>query len=126
MLDKMLQGDRKDVVGQDRVVCVVQREGARTAVVFAILGYHEHHFPLEDIVIHKTTTYPIEVFRVLHIFELAGEETSCACYSGGVVCHGGWLYSGVHNCRVGGEEYGKVSSQIWQEASELYCSRARE
>lgn len=66
-------------------VCAERGRG-QTTVVFAIIGYHEHHLPFEDVVVHQATRYPGEVFGGLHVFELTGEEPSCACYG---ACHAG-------------------------------------
>lgn len=42
----------------------------RTSVILAVVIDHEHYFPLEDIVVSKTTTDPRYVFVRLHLFQL--------------------------------------------------------
>lgn len=42
------------------------RLGRRTAVVFAVIGDHEHHLPLKDIIIHEPARYSRKVFRCLN------------------------------------------------------------
>ena len=37
-----------------------------TAIVFAIVGYHEHDFPFEDVVADEPATYPGDAFVALH------------------------------------------------------------
>ena len=46
----------------------------RTAIVFAIIRNHKHDLPFEDVIIHKTATYPGDVFIALHQLELATQE----------------------------------------------------
>jgi hypothetical protein len=45
-----------------------QRRGEHTAVVFTVIGDHEHHFPLEDIVVYQPARYSGQVFSRLHGF----------------------------------------------------------
>ncbi len=38
-----------------------------TAIVFAVIGYHEHDFPFEYVVAYEPATYPGDVFVALHL-----------------------------------------------------------
>lgn len=47
---------------------------ASTAVVFAIVRYHEHDLPFEDVAPDETATYARNVLVALHQLELATQE----------------------------------------------------
>ena len=45
-----------------------------TSIVFAVVVYHQHHLPLEDIGIDKAAADAWNVFVSLHLLKLATEE----------------------------------------------------
>lgn len=53
------------------------------AVELAVVGDHEHHLPLVDVVVDEADTDVGQVFVVLHLEELAAEE---GCGGGGGHC----------------------------------------
>lgn len=73
--------------------------GEHTAIIFAVVGDHEHDFPFHDVVVHEPAAYARDIFVGLHLFELAAEEAGgcCACHGwvwgrgrrGGEMCAGG-------------------------------------
>ncbi len=38
-----------------------------TAIVFAIIRYHKHDLPFEDVVAYEPATYPGNAFVALHL-----------------------------------------------------------
>lgn len=46
--------------------CVHKQTSARTAVVFAVVRYHKHDLPFEDVTPNKTATYAGDVLIALH------------------------------------------------------------
>ena len=48
----------------------------RTAKKFAIVIYHEHHFPLENVAVNQATAYARNIFVRLHLLQLAGEQAT--------------------------------------------------
>lgn len=84
------------------------RDCVHTTIVFAVVTNHQHHLPLEDIVVHQPAGNSREVLCRLHVLELSCEEPRGA--SGGL-CHihclscspgfykvGGWAGGGVSVC----------------------------
>lgn len=79
-----------------------------TAVVFAIIRYHEHHLPLKDVaIVDETARDTRKVLVALHLLQLSSEQTCSTrfgwwwshCGRGSwegcessVVCHGGALW----------------------------------
>lgn len=52
--------------------------GRYTAIVFAVIANHEHHLPLEDVVVHQPARDTREIFCCLHVFQLSSEQASCS------------------------------------------------
>lgn len=68
--------------------------GVGTAVVFAVVGDHEHHLPLEHVVIYQSARDSWQVFCLLHSFQLSRQEPGGS--SGRGCRHFGFLHrSGV-------------------------------
>lgn len=67
----------------------------RTSVEFAVIRDDKHDLPLEDVVIHQSTTYPRYILVGLHLFELAGQEAG-----GGPVRRHGFAELGVFVCEA--------------------------
>lgn len=64
-----------------------------TAVVLAIVRYHEHDLPFHDIVVYQSATYARDVLVALHLFELATQKPlgSCVRHRSVTKSHGyGW------------------------------------
>ena len=49
-----------------------------TTIVSAVVRYHEHDLPLEDVAVHQPTAYAGNIFVALHLFELAAQKP-CGC-----------------------------------------------
>jgi hypothetical protein len=48
--------------------------GKLTTVEFTIIGDHEHDLPLIDVIIYKSTAYPMVVFARLHLLKLPAQQ----------------------------------------------------
>lgn len=46
----------------------------RTAVEFAVVRYHQHHFPLEYVVVDQAARDAGDVLVALHLLQLAAQE----------------------------------------------------
>jgi hypothetical protein len=60
--------------GEGRGIC--------TSVVFAVIGDHQHHLPLKDIVVYQPTGYSRKVFGGLNAFQLPCQEPGCSARLG--------------------------------------------
>ena len=52
----------------------VREVGVGTAVVFAVVRDHEHHLPLEHVVIYQSARDSWQVFCLLHSLQLSRQE----------------------------------------------------
>ena len=53
--------------------------GERTAVEFALIGNHEHDFPLEYIAVYQSTANPRDILVGLHLLQLTGQHSPSRC-----------------------------------------------
>ena len=44
------------------------------AIVLGVVRYHQHHFPLEDVVVHQPAADAGNVLVFLHLLELFAED----------------------------------------------------